>query len=138
MYLLLETLTFPSALAIDNFQIMPWTTETDAFLNVEGQRFWFLALCCGVALAFVRLARLWASAVEGEMGVNEAGKKRYKIVRRLVADCLDLAVPGAVVGWVPASPGTVGLLMLGSTWLTSLEVWEKCALEVRASKGKGK
>lgn len=82
---------------------------------------------------------------EDEKGVEEKRKKRLeverkrreqlrRIVRRIVADALDIAVPGAVVGWVPLEPGTVGLMMLGSTWLTGLEVWERCGGELELKK----
>lgn len=53
--------------------------------------------------------------------------RRMRIKRRITADMLDLAQPGAVVGWFPDWPGMIGLMMVGSTWLTGVEVWEKCA-----------
>ncbi|EAA28424.2 hypothetical protein GE21DRAFT_9259 [Neurospora crassa] len=53
--------------------------------------------------------------------------RRMRIKRRITADLLDLAQPGAVVGWFPDWPGMIGLMMVGSTWLTGVEVWEKCA-----------
>ncbi|KAK0672079.1 hypothetical protein QBC41DRAFT_344193 [Cercophora samala] len=62
---------------------------------------------------------------------------RYKAGRRAVADLLDMAVPGKAVGWVPFSTGVVSALMLGSTWLTGLEVWEKCGESVAKSAAKG-
>ncbi|KAK4180265.1 hypothetical protein QBC36DRAFT_297726 [Triangularia setosa] len=62
---------------------------------------------------------------------------RYKAGRRAVADILDMAVPGKAVGWVPFSTGVVSALMLGSTWLTGLEVWEKCGESVAKSAAKG-
>jgi hypothetical protein len=62
------------------------------------------------------------------------GKGKGKVVRRLVADVMDLSVPGSVVGWIPLDPGTVGLLMLGSTVLTGMEVWERCGKDVAVAK----
>ena len=53
--------------------------------------------------------------------------RRMRIKRRIAADLLDLAQPGAVVGWFPDWPGMIGLMMIGSTWITGVEVWEKCA-----------
>lgn len=53
--------------------------------------------------------------------------RRMRIKRRITADMLDLAQPGAVVGWFPDWPGMIGIMMVGSTWLTGVDVWEKCA-----------
>lgn len=52
---------------------------------------------------------------------------RMRILRRIAADLLDIPQPGAVVGWTPFWPGTVGVMMVGSTLLTGMEVWEKCS-----------
>ncbi|KAK0708294.1 hypothetical protein B0H67DRAFT_556811 [Lasiosphaeris hirsuta] len=112
MYLLLETATFPEALGVDGLSV--WGREMAGVLQVEGQRLWFFALVCAVGAGVVRVRRGGG----------------WRVGRRLVADVLDLAAPGAVVGWVAAEPGTVGLLMLGSTWLTTVEVWERCGREV--------
>jgi hypothetical protein len=70
------------------------------------------------------------------MGGEKKGKRKGKgkVVRRLVADVMDLSVPGSVVGWIPLDPGTVGLLMLGSTVLTGMEVWERCGKDVAVAK----
>ncbi|KAK4195203.1 hypothetical protein QBC40DRAFT_211942 [Triangularia verruculosa] len=64
-------------------------------------------------------------------------EERYRVGRRAVADLLDMGVPGKAVGWVPFSTGVVSVMMLGSTWLTGLEVWEKCGESVRKSAAKG-
>jgi hypothetical protein len=64
-------------------------------------------------------------------------EKRRTTARRMVADALDLAVPGSVIGWVPFSSGVVSLLMFWSTILTGLEVWERCGREVAAEKAAG-
>lgn len=60
---------------------------------------------------------------------RSAGRKdrRMRIKRRIIADLLDIAQPGAVVGWTPDWPGMIGAMMVGSTWLTGVEVWERCA-----------
>jgi hypothetical protein len=65
---------------------------------------------------------------------REVKTRSQGIVRRLLADTLDLALPGAVVGWIPASPGTVGVMMLGSTYLTGKGVWERCGRELAAAR----
>lgn len=213
MNLLLESLLLPNALVGDGLRV--WGAETEATLNVEAQRFWFLALVCSIAAAAVRMVKIMAYApvpetgevfgdgsctgeaaarhgeggggvrtpaqenaeedmsAEGERRSREIDEKsaetsaigerwewrkerdrlrrivrlrreqriqrrRYiksrlaLVLRRIFSDVLDLAVPGSVVGWVPASSGMVGLLMLGSTYLTGTEVWERCGRDLEA------
>jgi hypothetical protein len=123
-------------------------------LFVEGQRFWFLALACavvrGVGVAWRTAGDGGLVPADGKMGEKEMGEgskmkeevasrrakearerkmARFRTLRRLVADVLDLAVPGSAIGWVPMGPGPVGVVMLGSTVLTACEVWERCARE---------
>ena len=118
MYMLLESLTFAEvALGVPVFG----TREQVAGMVVDGQRFWFAGLVCAVVAGGVRVAR----------GGREGG---WRVWRRLLADGLDLAVPGSVVGWVELEPVTVGWCMLGSTVLTGWEVWERCGREVAAAK----
>lgn len=66
---------------------------------------------------------------------RETVARSRALVRRLVADVLDLALPGSVVGYVKVDEGSVGLAMLGSTVLTGLEVWERCGREADAMSG---
>ncbi|KAI0164079.1 hypothetical protein GGR57DRAFT_274248 [Xylariaceae sp. FL1272] len=54
----------------------------------------------------------------------------HKLGRGVLANCLDILLPGSVVGWVNVDPGVVGLAMLGSTILTGRECWERCGREV--------
>jgi hypothetical protein len=63
---------------------------------------------------------------------ERAGRSR-KIVRRLVADVLDLTIPGSIVGYINLDDGPVGLAMFITTILTGLEVWERCGVEVDAT-----
>ncbi|KAM7185962.1 hypothetical protein V8F33_012089 [Rhypophila sp. PSN 637] len=182
IYLLLETLHFPEVLlaaaaapsassshddVVGERQLTTlWGPDLARTLHVEGQRFWFFALVCGVAAGVVKLINLWAlrravlSSSSGSAGQNlnltsslgsdsaEGEKKKgdiekarkdqasrereefrvtsRRIGRRVIADLLDLALPGTVVGWVEMGSGMVGVCMLGSTWLTGLEVWERC------------
>ncbi|KAK3381480.1 peroxisomal biogenesis factor 11 [Podospora didyma] len=163
MYLLLESATFVDTIAAGagagGFGI--WGQEGARVLMVEANRFWFVSLLCAAAAAVVRLKTMVREEEEGggrkigmgqdeKRGVDGGGmeetKKKengkdskrktdtFRIVRRLVADVLDLAIPGSVVGWVPLSPGNVGLAMLGSTMLTGAEVWERCGKELAADR----
>jgi hypothetical protein len=43
---------------------------------------------------------------------------------------LDMPLPGSIISWIPASEGTVGLLMLTTSFLTGVDVWERCGREV--------
>lgn len=52
------------------------------------------------------------------------------LMMRCVADLLDVVVPGSVVGWVDVQPGTVGAVMVVTTWLTGLGIWERCGREI--------
>lgn len=52
------------------------------------------------------------------------------LMTRCVADLLDVVVPGSVVGWVHVQPGTVGGVMVVTTWLTGMGIWEKCGREI--------
>ncbi|KAK3900892.1 peroxisomal biogenesis factor 11 [Staphylotrichum tortipilum] len=138
VYMLLESLVFVDV-ALDVPGLAVWgSQERGAQLVVDGQRFWFLGLVCAVVRAGLRLRRGWGRKGKGggeeEKRMKKAGEERWKVVRRMVADVLDLAIPGSVVGWVRLSPEMVGWCMLVSTILTGLEVWERCGREVAAAK----
>lgn len=49
---------------------------------------------------------------------------------RCVADLLDVVVPGSVVGWLNVDSGTVGAVMVVTTWLTGIGIWERCGREI--------
>lgn len=53
--------------------------------------------------------------------------KRRVCMRKMVADLLDIALPGSALGWVPLDTLGVSSAMLATTILTSLDFWEKCA-----------
>lgn len=172
MYLLLETLTLVDALQLPGLPL--WGAAWTRVLHVEGQRFWFLALACGVLSGLLKVVKLVAHGpvpqtgegygVGGGGGEGEGASasdmpewqrqrekmrrivyarregrrawkreirtRGYALARRCVADLFDLPVPGSVVGWVRVEPGTVGLVMVVSTWLTGVEVWERCGREI--------
>lgn len=71
---------------------------------------------------------VWARKEGRRLWKMEIRSRGYRTARRCLADLLDLAVPGAVVGWVKVTPGTVGACMVVSTWLTGVEVWERCSM----------
>ena len=198
MYLLLETSTLLDVMGVPGFSLLG--AELLPRVNVEAQRFWFLALVCGVAGGLVRLVKTFVYAGvpdSGEGFGDGSGKAKEKatevaaagteektggdgdeeqeqdgpdawrkerermrqalqarrlerrrliarirtrlsgLLRRLVADVCDLPVPGAVIGWIPVDQGTVGVLMVVSTYLTGLDAWERCGREVAATKAEG-
>jgi hypothetical protein len=48
------------------------------------------------------------------------------IVRKLIADVLDLAIPGAALGVLQLDSGVVGTAMMISTFFTGFDVWIRC------------
>lgn len=54
---------------------------------------------------------------------------KRRLTRKMVASTLDLALPGSVIGWVPAPAAVVGGIMLTTSYLTGLDVWERCGRE---------
>lgn len=65
--------------------------------------------------------RIWRAEIKG---------KWWGLVRRCVADFLDMAAPGSVVGWVRIDPGTVGAVQVVTTYLTGMEIWERCGRDL--------
>jgi hypothetical protein len=61
---------------------------------------------------------------------GDVSSKVRLLLRGVVANALDVYLPGTYVGWIQADPGTVGVLYLISTVLTGMEVWERCGREV--------
>jgi len=52
--------------------------------------------------------------------------KNRAVWRKLVADVLDLCLPGSTLGVFDLDSGWVGLAMMASTFVTSWDVWVKC------------
>ncbi|KAI1102063.1 peroxisomal biogenesis factor 11 [Jackrogersella minutella] len=70
-------------------------------------------------------ARAWALQVAASI---------RRLSRAAAANAIDILLPGTVVGWIKAEPGTVGLAMFATTILTGMEVWERCGREVAGVK----
>ncbi|CAK7270141.1 hypothetical protein SEPCBS57363_003953 [Sporothrix epigloea] len=146
IYLLLETATLVDALDVPGLAV--WGPERAEWLDVEGQRYWFLSLSCGVMVGLLRMANvtddlpLPAKADTNETADAEKEKENQgkairqerqnrlvALSRRVVADAFDVLLPGAVVGWTPLGPATVGLIMTFTTLLTGYDVWLQCGRE---------
>ena len=69
--------------------------------------------------------RLWQRALRDRLVV---------LGRRVVADAVDVLLPGTIVGWTPLAPATVGWAMGFTTLLTGYDVWLRCGRDAIASK----
>jgi hypothetical protein len=149
LYLLLEATTLVDALGIQELAVLGKGLEVAT--KIEAQRCWFLALVFGALSCMLKLsnaqnvtpakptsekaAQASAGAGTGEkQTVLESKAKitaqRSRLSRRLIACLLDMPLPGSIIGWIPASEGTVASLMLMTSVLTGVDVWERCGREV--------
>ena len=69
-------------------------------------------------------------AIVQVLWTNECRSKLQRLFRTVVANSLDIAVPGVIVGWIDISPGIVGIIMTVTTVLTGIDVWERCGREI--------
>ncbi|KAI5865968.1 peroxisomal biogenesis factor 11 [Durotheca rogersii] len=60
--------------------------------------------------------------------------KVHKLGRTALASAIDIVLPGSVIGWISADPGTVAVAMFVTSILTGMDVWERCGREVAAGK----
>jgi hypothetical protein len=131
----------------------PW----GATILFEANKFWFYALVFSLLSSFLQLYLLYftpatpTSTTENEK-VTRSGKalksatkldgegakaaikdaetaKRQVLIKKIAIDACDLVVPGSGVGWIPASPGTVGMAMVISTLLASEDIWARVQRE---------
>lgn len=152
LYLLLEATTLVDSLGIEGLTIMD--KELVLVTKIESQRCWFLALLFGALSCMLQLSdmRILISAetvpansattnatTSEDKTAGPATKKtqRSKMIaqqrrlsKKVIVCLLDMPLPGSIVGWIPASEGTVGLLMFTTSVLTGLDVWERCGREV--------
>ncbi|KAB5576319.1 AoPex11B [Coniochaeta sp. 2T2.1] len=150
MYLLLDAPAIVSEMRIEGLQL--WSPEFDRVVMVEAQRFWLFALACGALSSFLKMQRVRrerrtvvvdaadekksnaVTKAEKEEAVRAGERVRTKEIRGFArstaANSLDIILPGVIVGWIDASPGTVGLAMLVTTVLTGMDAWERCGREV--------
>ena len=152
LYLLLEAVTLVDALKIPGLAV--WGVELESILKIESQRCWLFALVAGALACMLRLSRLQdisptrtmpEKVTQKDTGINEkenakmeGERSRISIKRaqssrlttKMVACLLDMALPGSVVGWIPASKSSVAIIMLVTSVLTGADVWERCGKEV--------
>ncbi|RYP10597.1 hypothetical protein DL764_000567 [Monosporascus ibericus] len=65
-----------------------------------------------------------------EMGRRESQAKVRGLTCSVMANALDIALPGTAVGWLDLETGTVGVAMFITSILTGWDVWERCGREV--------
>lgn len=151
LYLLLEAATIVDALGIEGLTLLGG--EVAFATKIEAQRCWFLALVFGAISCVLKLSKVRKVAVakpvaEKTVDAKDDGKdekggvvkeksqspktasQQLRLSRKLITCLLDLPLPGSIVGWIPASPGTLGLLMLTTSVLSGADVWERCGREL--------
>lgn len=150
MYLLLEAATIVDALGIQGLTVLG--AELAFATKIEAQRCWFLALVFGALSCTLKLAKIQKVAkpvsektvdakdnagkdekrrdIVAKSQVPQTTSQQARLSRKLMTCMLDLPLPGSIVGWIPASPGTLGLLMLTTSVLSGVDVWERCGKEV--------
>ncbi|RYP19575.1 hypothetical protein DL765_003302 [Monosporascus sp. GIB2] len=65
-----------------------------------------------------------------ELSWREAQAKVRGLTCSVMANALDIALPGTAVGWLDLETGTVGVAMFITSILTGWDVWERCGREV--------
>jgi hypothetical protein len=152
MYLLLEAAAIVDALGIQGLTVLG--AELAFATKIEAQRCWFLALVFGALSCVLKLSKAQSAVVgkqvsektvdakddaakgekrrvaEGKTPTPKTTSQQLRLSRKLTTCLLDLPLPGSIVGWIPASPGTLGLLMLTTSVLSGVDVWERCGREV--------
>lgn len=146
LYLLLEAVTLVDALNIPGLAV--WSVELESALKIESQRCWLFALVAGALACMLRLSGLQGltrtktisdKVTQKDRGIDEKAKleeesarislmgvQKRRLTRKMVACVLDMALPGSVVGWIPASKSSVAIIMLVTSVLTGADVWERC------------
>ncbi|EPS28328.1 hypothetical protein PDE_03274 [Penicillium oxalicum 114-2] len=137
LYFLLEDLTILHAM---NIYLVSW----EGRVMQEANTFWFYALAFSIAGAMYAL--LFSSPAK-PLPENTATKEKatpkpdqgktkaaspagtaetgnFKLVRQIVAESCDLLLPATLLGWMRTGDLIVGLTMVLSTLLTSMEIWK--------------
>jgi hypothetical protein len=140
LYFFMEMFTITDVMGLTRLESGPWVV-------IESNRFWFYALMCSM------LSAVWEGLFAGEKQqrlvaekekkkgrkesaekrVVSSGPKRGLPYKQLVIDGCDLFIPGAVVGWMPFSPLTVGVAMAISTLLQLGDMWPRIQAQTAAA-----
>lgn len=118
-----------------NVHLVSWYTP----VLVESYKFWFYAICIAIARTTLDLflGPVTPISENSSTDINEKkGEESSSIssepvqstaalLNQLVIDCLNLTIPGSLLGWTPVSDMGVALAMLLSTILVWPAVWGK-------------
>lgn len=109
-------------------------------MTLEANKFWFYALFLGAIIGILQLASLsppLSSAPLEDEKLEEERKtklvgwekqyreKRNRIMRQLAVDSCDLFIPSGVVGWYIVSCNNLCMIMLTSTVLAGVDIWDR-------------
>lgn len=105
---------------------------------LEANRFWFYSLLFSIAGLCLQLFRdgrkpeitvgkeLKAGETEARAAALKASAVNIQRTRvQLIADCVDLLVPGHVTGWIPTSTLISGIASVVSTSISLNQIWAK-------------
>lgn len=102
---------------------------------VEANKFWFYAIAASIirTLALLLFSPSKPKAAAGGKGKKKRpeaqsvskGPSASQLLRKLLADVIDLALPASFIGWVTVSDLNIGYGMLMSTILVWPDMWAK-------------
>ena len=114
-----------------------WSTEWAASLFAEAMKFWFYSISLSITLSLIQLYWSLGGSFKETIGSSEKSSKEVdagakwatalqrNLVKKLAIDCCDIFIPGFTTGWLVVSSGTVGMLGMISTTLTSTDIWKR-------------
>lgn len=114
-----------------------WLVSWNMSVMIEANKLWFYALCISVTGAVWRL--LFSSTVhsntqvsrpdgdqkkeESEKTSSEPVSPTIPLLKRIIVDGCDLALPASFLGWVALGDLEVGMAMVVSTVVASWDIW---------------
>lgn len=114
--------------------VVPWYTP----VLMEANKFWFYALCMSILCAAWELLFESAALNEPEKGYSDVDEKETAVVRPsskpssvtaqlimlMTVDGCDLALPVSFLRWIAIPDSWVGVAMVVSTVIASIDIWE--------------
>ncbi|KFY06620.1 hypothetical protein V492_07911 [Pseudogymnoascus sp. VKM F-4246] len=134
LYLLLESLTMLHDM---NIWLVSWYTP----ILIEGNKFWFYAICTSIARAVGTL--LFGLATQGKPrndrpdtdeksqgghSPSSPAPSTASLLKQIIANSCDLTLPASFLGWISLGDLGVGCAMALSTLLAWGDVWSRVQL----------